>query len=51
MNIYLNDKEADLLIEAIDMLEMDYPEGHPEIKMLRKLEQKILDSQTRNRNS
>lgn len=46
--IYLSQKEMSLIIEAIDMLRLDYLEnGHPDEEFLEKLENKIF----KNKNS
>jgi len=41
LNIYLNKKQRSLLLEALDMLLTDYPDGHPEEEAILNLEDKL----------
>ena len=42
MNIWLNEKQLSLIIEALDMLNHDYYDHHPEQKELDKIQDKII---------
>lgn len=43
MNIWLNPKQRALIIEALDMLLMDYMNGHPEFEEIERIINKIVN--------
>lgn len=47
MRIYLSEKQIKLLLEALEMLEIDFSRGggtHPEVEEIRRLEDKLGDA-------